>query len=530
MRCALHPLHLLACLLLLAVPTGALAQWQTVAMPDYQSGFPVALGASPVRLGSVTLADVDGDLVAEAVVAAVDGVVYAVNGSGTILWSYDTGAMAIESKPAVADLDGDGTVEVVVTAGSTSTPSSHGGLYVLSHLGALECEYQTDDDPDADTWREGVFSSPAVADLDADAQLEIAFGAWDRYVRVINADCSLLWETYVVDTVWSSPAIADLDGNDQLDVVIGADGDASGWLHAFNGATGTSLGGNFPIDIDEVIWSSPSVGDVDGDGAVEIVVGTGFCFADSVCSGGSPDPSVGNEIHAWNADGSVQEGSWPFALPNTYAFASPALVDVDGDGALEIVVNTIDRVTDTGQTPSSEAGRVYVIDGAGQDLAGWPVWPSVPIDQTVANNVHWPTKASPVVADLVGDGGLEVVLPCNWELVVWDDAGAQLSRAASPEPPEALQLRARHTMTGSAAIGDIDGDGDLEVVAGGAGFGGTPGGLFAWDFAAPVNNATPWPQFRRDARNTVTEPVVPTLVFSDGFEAGNLSGWSFSAP
>jgi len=502
------------------------------ANPDLQSGFPATLNGTHVRYSSIALGDLNQDGIPDIVVGATDGKVHAYTGTGTELWSYDTGDMAIEGKAAIADIDGDTFNEVVIGAGSTFTPNSHGGLYVIDHLGNLQCSFPTLDDEDSDSWREGVFSSPALADLDGDdgGRLEIAFGAWDRYVRVLHDDCTALWENWVIDTVWSSPAIGDLDRDGQLDVVIGGDSgevppqfpyrEDGGLLYAFDGATGDELAG-FPIQIDEVIFSSPALADLDGDGWLEIVVGTGRCWADPACApGGEVHPGVGEYLNAWDHNGNYLDG-WPVATPGHYTFASPALADLDEDGELEIIVNTKDP-------DDNQGGLVYALNPDGTILPGWPVQPTAPADAQ-GNVVHYQTGASPVVADINGDDHLEVILPSGWELVVWDKDGNQLSRQTFPPPPDALVLTTSWDISGAAGVGDIDGDGDLELLAAGADSPPSAGAIYAWDFsAADTEAARPWPVFRGTVDNRAC--IDNGSAFADGFESGDVSAWSSTVP
>jgi hypothetical protein len=73
-------------------------------------------------LGGVLIADVTGDGVPEVIAGTSGAGVAAVDGTGTTLWSTGRfGSMVGYPQPAVADLDGDGDVEVIYDVAVVST-------------------------------------------------------------------------------------------------------------------------------------------------------------------------------------------------------------------------------------------------------------------------------------------------------------------------------------------------------------------------------------------------------------------------
>ncbi|HPJ30788.1 MAG TPA: FG-GAP-like repeat-containing protein, partial [Methanothrix sp.] len=119
--------------------------------------------------------------------------------------------------------------------------------------------------------------------------------------------------------VWSSPALSDLDGDGELEIVVGTN---EGMLYVFN-EDGTRVAG-FPTAAEGPIRSSPAVADLDGDGSLDIVVG-----------------SDDDRLYAWNGLGDPLAG-FP-RLTSSDVASSPAVGDLDGDGSLEVVVGSNDR-------------------------------------------------------------------------------------------------------------------------------------------------------------------------------------------
>jgi len=232
--------------------------------------------------------------------------VYEANGALRAGWPVSLGdapdiygSHVIDSAPVVADLDGDGQLEIVVG-------SYDHNLYVYRANGELLWTYATHD---------VIMSTPAVGDVAPGLPgLEVVVGSGDRFVYLLGSDGQLLWRQPTGWIVRSSPLLVDMDGDDLLEIVVGSD-DKKVWAWRNNGAR---IEG-WPQETGAAVASSPIAADLDGDRLPEIIIG-----------------SDDGNVYAWKGDGALLEG-WPKTTGYPIKSA-PAIVRIDGVFEPEIVV------------------------------------------------------------------------------------------------------------------------------------------------------------------------------------------------
>lgn len=479
--------------------SGALA----FAAPQAMSydGYFTLTGVGPIRFSPPTLADLNGDSKKEILVGTADGWVYALRydaASATklsLLWSHNTAvemgcATGIRGAVSVGNLNGDGVLKVVVPIGDVAT-SHCGGLMVLEgSTGNFVWKYASYDlmtnttgSPTPDGISDGVVSTPALGDLDNDGKLEIVFAGFDMRVYAFRADGSLMsgWPRFVRDCSYSSPALADIDNDGLLEIIVGVDthSEASpfntingGYVYVFRN-NGTTQPG-WPQATEHDIQSSPAVGDINGDGNLEIVVGSGELY------------NVASNLHvyAYNAQGTKL---WSGTTSND-VMGSPALGDINGDGRPEVLVGSKDS-------------KLYAWNGSGTALWSTTV-------QDALGNVGQP--GSPISFDWDADGIPDAAVNTMWSAaIIKGTTGAQLTANAFPSDVRPYYMSNYTTQDNATAVGDLDGDGKLELVlASASGSTGTTGQVTFWRLTANVGSAmtVPWPMFGQNAAHTRLYP------------------------
>ena len=187
---------------------------------DENKGWPVRWkwGTTPV------VADLDGDGAPEVVAGSFDWSdpsihAWDVNGKALEGWPIPLPLGTIEA-PAAADLDHDGEVEVVAHAWHTASDRAY--LCAIRRDGSQPPGWPIE-------LHQVGGRAPTVADLDGDGRLETIVAAHPRWGGPSNIEGydaegkELPWSPFSVDlTIESSPVIADLDLDGDLDIAFSA--------------------------------------------------------------------------------------------------------------------------------------------------------------------------------------------------------------------------------------------------------------------------------------------------------------------
>jgi uncharacterized repeat protein (TIGR01451 family) len=381
------------------------------------------------------------------------------------------------SSPAVADLDGDGTQEVIASAYS---------IVVLDGpTGALKWRMSSGHDrsePGASnvgrTWP-GI----VIADLDGNGDLEIVAAHSGGCVSVYDHQGYFEpgWPQIPTSRELRGLSVYDLDGDGSLEVIVtgAVYGPVNTWVYEHTGA----LRPGWPQLSDDsgyaygIFNDNAAIGDLDGDGRGEIVVPSDVHYICAYEADGSQIPanpiyggkgwgkvgvweSLEIELRGWGECNGVRQESFR----TNFAHGPAAIADVDGDGSVEVVATGNVYDCSVGHPPGKYNG-VYLFNAdrsrftaSGYDWQTPPVDTGAPLSEdygVIENN-----QPNPVLADLDANGEMEILYSSYDGRVhaFW------LDKTEHGNWPYSVYAGGPYRFASEPVVADLDADGHAEVL------------------------------------------------------------------
>jgi PKD repeat protein len=428
---------------------------------------------NPIDIGDhfiPSFGDLDGDGDYDLLVGEYYGRVFFYRNTGSVqapLWTLvgpltdATGAVidvGMFSAPALADLDGDGDLDLCLG-------NDIGTIILYRNTGNRTSPQWTLVGPIKDAVGNmidvGYNSIPVFARVDGDQDLDLLIGEYNGTVILYQntgSKSSPKWSLQgpVMDAggapvdagIHSSPALADIDGDGDLDLFVG---EHTGKLFFYENS-GTKAAPSWVFRsskysfVGSDSYARAAAGDLDGDGDLDLLVGDGlgklFLYWND----------VGGGLPSWTPAGfALDKSGNAVAVSNN---SSPALADIDGDGDLDLLVGGWD-------------GNVVLFRNTGSKTS--PQWTLVgPLTDATAAVIDVGYHSAPVLGDLDGDGDLDLLVgDYNGRVFFYRNDGSPTSAiwtAAGPLTAGGLNIAVYYSAV--PALFDPDGDGDLDLLVG----------------------------------------------------------------
>jgi len=256
------------------------------------------------------------------------------------------------------DINGDGIAELL-------SGTSGGGRAATLYDGALGVELQSFDTylGPASGWVYQVLPVPDVNGSGVD-DIALVTGSDANAVYLVEGNTAgehhtELWSFTALDALFAVDLLGDVDGDGATDLVVAA-GDNADRIHGLSGADGSEL---WVRPVAGTPWELAAYPDQDGDGVAEVAV--------AVWSSSQTVQLL---------DGATGDVRWTSGVPGTYGMDVVPLEDFDGDGWPELAV-------------ASWADRLYVLSGIDGSLAwqgpltGGDVWAVTRVDDVTGDGV-----------------------------------------------------------------------------------------------------------------------------------------------
>ncbi len=251
----------------------------------------------------------------------------------------------------------------------------------------------------------------------------------------------------------STPTFADIDGDGKADLVVGnISGSISYYKNTSTNANAnpvytTQTGDANPFNnIDVGYDSAPTFVDLNNDGKLELLV--------SEYNGGlyyyKNTGTIDNPVYTQQAD---NNNPFHFIQLQNYNQITPVFADINGDNKQDLIMGMLNGSIKYYQNIGTYSNPIYT-------------------EKTDSNNpfndINVGTRAKPTFADINGDGKLDLVVgETDNNLNYYQNTGAfanpvYTKKTGNNNPFNGIDMG----LTSAPAFYDIDGDGDLDLVAG----------------------------------------------------------------
>ncbi|MEZ4776775.1 MAG: PQQ-binding-like beta-propeller repeat protein [Bacteroidia bacterium] len=415
-------------------------------------------------------------------------------------WVKRLPAIGSFSSPRIADLNGDGTGDIILGAGREEFQACDSAVIALDGKnGRLLWNVPG---------RDQIFGSAALRDLNSDGVMDVVVGGRSAELKAINGRTGkLIWEFFKTTSTkepreagwfnfYNPQFIPDQDKDGLEDILVSNGGDVlaepydpnrpAGSLMIISSKTGKllsqakmpdgkeiymsvvavriegkylvvfgtggeTLGGNlFVGSLDEVIK-----GDLSGAVKLASSPDKGFISPPScvdITLDGIPDiivNAVDGRMFAF--DGKTLAPIWEVLMPDTEVYSSVAIGNFTGDDIPDFFVSVAQ-----GEWPKLEWNRQFMVDGAMGEIV-------------FTDSLGFYQTSTGVVADLTGDGRDEVLMSVNYQIVdeLFQKTFQNMLVVIDFSTNDVIQIDNifdGNNISSTPWIGDLDGNGKIDII------------------------------------------------------------------